>query len=35
MGYNIRLVEDVIEDFDKMQKKGVMFMADFKRHLIV
>ena len=29
MGYNIRLVEDVIEYYDHMQKKGLLFMADF------
>ena len=31
MGNNIRLVEDVIEHFDSHRKKGLLFMADFKK----
>ena len=31
MGNNIRLVEDVIEHFDSNRKKGLLFMADFKK----
>ena len=31
MGYNIRLIEDVIEHFDKLQMNGVMFFADFQK----
>ena len=29
IGYNIRHVEDVIEYYDHMHKKGFLFMADF------
>ena len=31
MGYNIRLIDDVIDYFDRFQKKGVLFMADFEK----
>ena len=31
MGYNIRLVEDDIEYYDHMQKKGLLFVADFSK----
>ena len=31
MGHNIRLTEDVIDHFDKLQMKGLMFFADFKK----
>ena len=31
MGYNIRLIEDVIDHFDKLQMNGVMFFADFQK----
>ena len=31
MGYNIRLVEDVIEYYEQMQKRGIIFMADFTK----
>ena len=31
MGHNIRLIEDVIDHFDKLQMKGLMFFADFKK----
>ena len=31
MGYNIRLVDDVVEYYDHMQKKGLLFMADFSK----
>ena len=31
MGYNIRLVEDVIEHFDKMKKKGLILALDFTK----
>ena len=31
MGNNIRLVEDLIEHFDNNRKKGLLFMADFKK----
>ena len=31
MGYNIRLTEDVIDHFDKLQMNGVMFFADFQK----
>ena len=31
MGYNIRLVEDVIEYYGQMQKRGIIFMADFTK----
>ena len=35
MGNNIRLVQDVIEYFDSYRKRGLLFMADFKRLLTV
>ena len=35
MGHNIRLIEDVIDHFDKLQMKGLMFFADFKKLSIV
>ena len=28
---NIRLIEDVIDHFDKLQMNGVMFFADFQK----
>ena len=31
MGYNIRLVEDVIEYYEQMQKRSIIFMADFTK----
>ena len=31
MGHSIRLIEDVIDYFDKLQMKGLMFFADFKK----
>ena len=31
MGYNIRLIDDVIDYFDRFQKKGVLFMTDFEK----
>ena len=31
MGNNIRLIEDVIEHFDKLDKKGLLFMIDFQK----
>ena len=31
MGYNIRLIEVVIDHFDKLQMNGVMFFADFQK----
>ena len=31
MGYNIRLVEDVIEYYEQIQKRGIIFMADFTK----
>ena len=31
MGYNIRLVDDVIEYYERMQKKGIILMADFRK----
>ena len=31
MGYNIRLVEDIIEYYEHKQKKGLLFMADFSK----
>lgn len=31
MGYNIRLVEDIIDYFDTTEKKGLLFMVDFKK----
>jgi len=31
MGYNIRLVEDIIDHFDRNKGKGLLFMADFKK----
>ena len=31
MGYNMRLVEDVIEYYEQMQKRGIIFMADFTK----
>ena len=31
MGYNIRLVEDVIEYYEQMQKRSVIFMANFTK----
>ena len=30
-GYNIRLIDDVVDYFDRFQKKGVLFMADFQK----
>ena len=33
MGYNIRLVEDVIEYYDHMQKKGLLLWQIFPKHL--
>ena len=33
MGYNIRLVDDVIEYYERMQKKGIILMADFRKAL--
>ena len=29
MGYNIRLVDDIIDHYDQAQKKGLIFKADF------
>ena len=31
MGYNIRLVDDIIDRYDQAQKKGLIFMADFSK----
>ena len=31
MGTNIRLVNDIIDHFEKIQKNGLMFFADFKK----
>ena len=31
MGCNIRLISDVIEHYDKMEKSGVLLMLDFKK----
>ena len=31
MGYNIRLVDDIIAHCDQAQKKGLIFMADFSK----
>ena len=31
MGYNIRLVDDIIAHYDQAQKKGLIFMADFSK----
>ena len=31
MGNNIRLVEDILEYYDHMEKKGLIFMADFTK----
>ena len=31
MGYNIRLVDDIIDHYDQAQKKGLIFMADFSK----
>jgi len=31
MGYNIRLVEDIIDYFDETKDKGILFMVDFKK----
>ena len=31
MGFNIRLVNDVIDHFDRVNEKGILFMADFKK----
>ena len=31
MGYNIRLIDDVVDYFDRFQKKGILFMADFQK----
>ena len=31
MEHNIRLNEDVIDHFDKLQMKGLMFFGDFKK----
>ena len=31
MGYNIRLVYDVTEYYERMQKKGIIHMADFSK----
>ena len=31
MRHNIRLIENVIDHFDKVQMKGVMFFTDFQK----
>ncbi len=31
MGYNIRLVEDVIAHFNQLEKNGILFMVDFRK----
>ena len=31
MGCNIRLIDDVIDYFDRFQEKGVFFIADFEK----
>ena len=31
MGNNIRLVEDILEYYDHMEKKGLIFMANFTK----
>ena len=31
MGFNIRLVNDIIDHYDRVQKHGLLFMADFKK----
>ena len=31
MGYNIRLLDDVIDYFDHAQKEGLLFSADFQK----
>lgn len=31
MGYNIRLISDIIDHFDKFQIEGILFMTDFKK----
>ena len=31
MGYNIRLIDDVIDYFDQSQKEGLLFSADFQK----
>ena len=31
MGYNTRLIDDVIDYFDQSQKEGLMFSADFQK----
>ena len=31
IGYNIRLVDDAIEYYERMQKKGIILMADLRK----
>ena len=31
MGYNVRLVEYVIEYYEQIQKRGIIFMVDFTK----
>ena len=31
MGYNIRLVNDIIDNYEKLENNGILFMADFKK----